>query len=245
MEEINFDFLENVDLQSVEPGVSRLGIIDKQPSGARIRLFNDGKVYPSPELVEKFELQYRAKGNPDQGNGMDIFSTSDWGQWPAGMPANLLIATFVPKSLAKVDLFASTKYDDEGKPKADVLNQGSSVFGKFLIPKLTETYGEDFFADGRLYLDLEVKEDKPLKPVNNGIYELPKPITKGKKAGTMGYERREKIVLFPLVPVVDFKEETATPAEENHQSAEPQADVKSEPVPTPDELQTANSLFSN
>lgn len=245
MKSIDFDFLNDMELQAVEPGVSRLGILDKQPDGTKIRLFNDGKIFPSQELIEKFDLQFVAKGNPDQGNGMDVFSTKDWGQWPKGMPADLLIATFVPKSLAKVDLFASTKYDDEGKPKADVATQGSAVFGKFLMPKIVETYGEDFFADGRLYIDLEVKEDKPLKPVNNGIYELPKPITKGKKAGTLGYERREKIVLYPLVPVVDYTEETSeTPvAESNHQSNEPQADAQA--VPTPDELKTANSLFSN
>jgi hypothetical protein len=269
MKEISFDFLDGLEVQSVEASSSKLGIIDKQPTGSRIRLFNDGKVFPSPEIVESFKLQYMAKGNPDQGYGFDVFSTLDWGQWPDGAPQNLVLIAPVPKTLAKVDLFASTKFDEEGQPRADVNSQGTSTFGKSLIKTLTKTYGNGLFkTDGgeRIYLDLEIRQDHPLKPVNNGIYTVPKWITKGKFANTMGYERRENIPLYPLVPVLG---ETDTPVKEEPVAVEkteapavngtPVADVTGGNVTPPKEVKVtlpsdraeaeessaANAVFGN
>ena len=231
---INFDFLDNLELESVEKASTKLGVMDKQPTGANIRLFPDGKVFPSPELVDKFELQYVNKGNPNQGNGFDVFSTKEWGQWPIHVKTQLVLIAAVSKSLGKVDLFASTRYDEEGKPKADVNVQGTSTFGKQLIEMLKDTYDQDFFADGRMFLDLEIKEDKPIKPANNGVYTIPKPITRGPNAGKLSYERRENIVLYPLIPVVpaeDTVEATEQPVVTDQAHAE-------DSVPVPEGMPT-------
>ena len=241
---VNFDFLDNLELESVEKASTKLGVLDKQPTGARIRLFPDGKVYPSPELVEKFELQYVNKGNPNQGNGFDVFSTTDWGQWPINAKGQLVLIAAVSKALAKVDLFSATRYDEEGKPLADVNTQGSHTFGKRLIDMLKNTYGQDFFADGKMYVDLEIREDKPVRPSSNGVYTIPKPISRGPNAGKLTYERRENIVLYPLVPVVDVVETTETaPVQETA----PVAESAPEPVdvPTPDGMPTETTSTDN
>ena len=160
MKEISFDFLNDVQLKEVSATTTRnkLGILEKQPTGNCIRLFPDGKVFPSDELIESFDLNYRRKDAPVQGNGFDVFSVLDWGQWPVDFntPGFLVIAP-VSKSEAKVDLFAHCRYDDQGNAKGNVATQGTSTFGKHLIKLLKETYGEEFFDGTRVYLDLEIK----------------------------------------------------------------------------------------
>tara|TARA_R100001086_G_scaffold198857_1_gene115150 strand:- start:4938 stop:5696 length:759 start_codon:yes stop_codon:yes gene_type:complete len=198
---VNFDFLDDVELEEVsgKSTVNQLGKLQRTPEGNCIRLFADGKIYPSEDLVNSFNLEYKDKDAEDQGCGFDIFHAADWAQWPADKPSDIIFIAPVDRSEPKLDVFNSTRHNDDGTPKSSVLDQGSSSFGKnTLLPMLEKVLEEDIFANGEVYVDLEIVTDKPLKVVSNGIYHLPTLITKGKNAGQMSYKRRENLVIYPL-----------------------------------------------
>tara|TARA_R110000772_G_scaffold206498_3_gene317082 strand:- start:524 stop:1063 length:540 start_codon:yes stop_codon:yes gene_type:complete len=103
----------------------------------------------------------------------------------------------VPKRLAKVDMWASTKYDENNQPKASVFTQGSNTFAKDqLVPMISEVYGVDWEATA--YVDLKVAEDSVISS-ENGIYALPKIVSTGKDKGNPTYVRRENLTICPLV----------------------------------------------
>jgi len=138
---------------------------------------------------------------PDSvGNAFDVIDTSLWMQYPKDQKRLLLVGV-VPKNLPKVDLFGSTKYSEDGQPISSVLTQGASTYGKDnLLPSLKEVYGVEPNEEG--FIDLVVAVDSDLAPLaSNGVFYVPKQITRGKDAGKADYERRENINIFPLVPL--------------------------------------------
>jgi len=162
------DFLANVTISDDEASASgRKGGPRKErnPEGMAIRVFKDGSVYPSSELVAHFDLEYKqallkekvalplkegetevkysnrfeVEGAP--GNGFDVIDTDKYPSFKVG-GNRILIISPTSKASPKVDLFGSTTYEDNGTPKSDVLSQGAKTFGKDeLIGMIEEVYG--------------------------------------------------------------------------------------------------------
>lgn len=210
------------------------------PTTADIRIWKDGSVYPSQALVEKWALEFTARtideasgkwtDNPG-GLGFDVFHTADY---PAIQGPNLVGIVPVKRSEGKVDLFASCNYytpkdatngdipegSKVGDPVTSVMDQGSNTFGKELLKMLNVSYGVVPNAEG--YIDLLVYGD-PIKNVNGSeIYNIPKKLKKGDKAGELSYVRREKVSVFVLIPA-DDNQPTGTLEDGQAKQEEPSA----------------------
>ena len=95
---LNFDFLRNVELVAPEKAKpTRVNSI-KNPEGMCIRVFGNGKIYPSKELAEKFNLEYVSKTSETGANGLDIFSSKNWGMFPQTTDSHVVFVAVVPKS---------------------------------------------------------------------------------------------------------------------------------------------------
>jgi hypothetical protein len=125
--------------------------------GLAIRIWNDGSVFPSQQLVDYFDLKFRnkfkdeevaaakeTKTKLDLGMGFDIVDTQEFPVLQT--PTRLLFISPVHRSLGKVDLFGSVSYNEiDGTPLYNVMTQGATTFGKSsLIPKIEEIYGVVF-----------------------------------------------------------------------------------------------------
>jgi hypothetical protein len=167
-----FDFLANVVINDQEEVVAKVRKggprKERNPEGLAIRLFRDGSVFPSQELVDKFNLEYvpailkerKPVGEPKEGEeqkyqnvfeiegepgfGFDVIDTKLFSVFQ--IPGKrLLLISAVDRSQPKIDLFGSTTYNDNGTPKTSVLGQGAKTFGaESLIPMVEEVYGVKF-----------------------------------------------------------------------------------------------------
>jgi hypothetical protein len=204
---IMFDFLKNlgdVEVTSgkVEGQSTRIVRKDANPTnGADLRLFKDGSVYPSKELVAEFELEYTNKDTVT-GNGFDVIDTRTWAGWKAD--THVLLIAPISKSKSKVDLFDQTKYNEDGTPISTVVDQGSNTFGKKLLTMISEIYGDVDFTD-KSYVDLVIGRGYNFA-TEEGIYYIPKAVVKGDKKGAIKVVRREYTSLYPLVI---FQEESS------------------------------------
>ena len=248
---MNLDFLKNVKLEAVAKTAKTAKVpVVKLPTEADLRVFANGKVYPSTGFAAQHELQFVPKvqvgenaGEPVMeivGNGLDIFSSLDWGMLSAARTAGALEEEFlcivvVPKRDAKVDMWASTKYDEANEPKADVFTQGASTFSKGrLLEIITSTYSINW--DEVEYVDFTMAEDSPI-PSPTGVYTIPKVVSTGAKKGQPTYIRRENINVCPLV-VAKIETIEAPQAK----PADPFANVIStEPITTASEGETDTS----
>ena len=189
-----------------------------QEDTMRLRVFKDGSIYPSKALAEKFNLEFQpvtitkegdktVKTRKDESveeNGLDVVNTNKWSQYPEGDGMKpLILISPVDKAESKVDLFGSTKYDDEGAPKTSVMEQGSNTYGKNeLLPSLKEVYGIEL-GDDQPFIDMDVIVERDLGVLSKtGIFHLPKIYSRGPKKGDIDFTRRENINLYPLVPAV-------------------------------------------
>ena len=205
---MNLDFLNNVELDTVAPKAKVA--TPKLPVDADIRVFANGRVYPSEAFAKEFALEFVKKAVDSLsgttyvvGNGLDIFDSKRWGAIKGKLPQELIFISAVPKGVAKVDMWGSTSYDDKGEPKASVLTQGSNTFAKKqLVPMLADIYGINW--ETTVYVDLKVDREHTISSPT-GIYHLPKLISGGKHKGEDTYIRREFIVVNPLT--VEHKEE--------------------------------------
>ena len=218
------------------------------PTTADIRIWKDGSVYPSQALVDKWNLNFTPRtfdeatgkwSDEPGGYGFDVFHTADY---PAIKGPNMVAIVPVPRSLGKIDLFAScnyyTKKDAEngdvpegakvGDPVTSVMEQGSNTFGKELLKMLNVSY--DVVPNAEGYIDLLVFGD-PIKNVNGSeIYNIPKKLKKGDKAGELSYVRREKVSVFVLIPTDDS--ETTDTLEEGPAKEEGSNDIGKTPSTT-------------
>lgn len=200
---MNFDFLKNVQLSVPETKTERPGrtATPKNPEGLTLRVFANGKVYPSQELVDKFNLDYLRKDSVLSGNGLDVFKSTDWGMFPVDAPQKYIFIAPVLKDLPKVDLFGSVKYNEDGTPVNSVMEQGGGTFGEQLLEMISEVYG--ITLEKGSFLDLEIKADVVVKSPND-VYFIPKTITRGEKRGQVTVVRRENITVMPLVPCAEI-----------------------------------------
>lgn len=197
---MDFSFLNTVTVNKVEeaPKSKSGGRVaqEKNPKeGLTLRLFKDGSIYPSQKLVDKFNLEYT---KDKSGNGFDVFSSSNWNQYPKDAE-NVVFISATSKENARVDLFGQAREVNGELTK--VMEQGSKTFGKELIKMLGEVYGTELLSDdifnGKKYVDLQVIEDITMPSVDN-IFYIPKMTNKGEHKGVMTTERRENAILHPL-----------------------------------------------
>lgn len=226
-------FLKDITIQEVANTTPRTAKRESNPpSGLTIRVWSDGSVYPSAELVSRFSLEYpKAKvsvfeAKNDDGTaklddsgapvtkrtievdhsvpsfGFDVFTLNKWTQ-VANVPEDVIVVGVTPRSESRIDLFDRCKFQDNGQPVSSVMDQGANTFGKnFLLPMLLEVYKMSPADHVNGYIDLEVETSINLADrVPNGIFMLPKVVTKGENKGKADYVRREGISIFPLVPV--------------------------------------------
>lgn len=192
---MNLDFLKNVVVETPETVKTPRVAKDKNPTGGLIlRVFKSGKVYPSEELVQHYDLQYKNRNSSDQGYALDVFSSKNWAQFPADAPENYIFINSVRRGSPKADLFASCGYDDNGEPKSDVMTQGGGSFGKSLVEMVESTLNitiED-------YVDLTVDTSIAI-PSSTGVYYLPKVVSRGENKGKIDAVRRENVVINPVI----------------------------------------------
>jgi len=206
---MNLDFLKSATLEKVvverasKTGGSNLV---KQPTHGDLRVFKNGRVYPSDELMEKYSLEYFPKlesVDPVTGEvkiaiigmGVDIFSSVKWGMLK-GVEQEVLFIGFIPReNNHKIDLWGSCQYEGL-EPKTSVLEQGPSVFGSnSLVDYLASAYGVDW--ETAKYVDLKVEFEIPMKSEDD-VYHLPKLVSRGDNKGKATYARRELIEIYPL-----------------------------------------------
>lgn len=161
----------------------------KNPTGPTLRVFANGKLFPSPELVSLGHLEY-THDDENPGFGMDFFKSEDWKPYPADAP-KCIIFGFVKRKEPKVDLFAGAKSE-----KTSVMSQGPK--SPALVEAITAVYG-DIFDKEKGYIDLVLSTETPIK-TENEIYLIPKTLKKGTRAGETTYVRREHINLYPCEP---------------------------------------------
>lgn len=219
---MNFDFLRNVQLSVPEtktkaekPG--RTSVI-KNPEGLTLRVFANGKIYPSQELVDMFNLEYPTKDSINPNNGLDVFKSTDWGMFPVNAPQKYIFVAPVSKVSPKIDLFGSVKYNEDGTPVNSVMEQGGGTFGEQLLEMITEIYG--ITLEKGSFIDMEVNADVIVTSPND-VYFIPKTVARGEKKGQITVVRRELITVMPLVPCSEITN-TSENVEEISEEAEVQ-----------------------
>lgn len=190
-----FDFLKNVSVASNKKESKRGERVyssqELNPTnGADLRVFKDGRVYPSEALVKQDNLEYGS----ENGQAYDVFASKQWAWFPSDVQAVVFIAA-VPKTAPKADLFK------EAQDNTSVLDQGSKTFGKNeLIQMLADAYTEGsvdkLFGESK-YVDLVIVRDVTVE-TPDGIYLIPKKVSRGEDKGKPTFQRRENITLNPL-----------------------------------------------
>ena len=168
---MNLDFLKHVKIDEEELGKKA----PRSGSGRRkdwnptypnsIRIWKDGSIYPSADLVERFDLEYSDRPVDDladavkadagaepaadakkprwkqPGNAFDIIDTDEFPVLK--VPQRMIVANVVSKAEGRADVFASGDWEPvTGKSRASVLEQGATTFGKnTFIPMVEAVYG--------------------------------------------------------------------------------------------------------
>lgn len=201
---MDLNFLKDVKLEPVKKSVATRASVIKLPEDADIRVFANGKVFPSKAFAELAKLEFVPKAvviegsDPEViGNGLDIFSSEQWGMVDLG-ENKVLFCYLVPKSYAKVDMWANTKYDAAtGEPKASVFTQGASTFSKAqLLGMIADVYGTDW--ENTEYVDMVLVVEN-IMPSASNMYDIPKIISGGEKKGQWTNVRRQNINVCPIV----------------------------------------------
>ena len=236
------------------------------PTTAAIRIWGDGSVFPSQELVDKYNLNFTPRkldeatgkwADDAGGNGFDIFDTKNY---LAIQNARFVAIAAVPRSEGRIDLFGSCSYYSQkdanegtlpegasvGQPIVSVMDQGSPTFGKSLLVMLNEVYGVTLNDEG--YIDMEIKGvpdaqgvEQPFRnPNGSPVYMIPIVVTKGDKAGEPTYARRENVEIFALLPVADSKIGALPVKEKKTEKSGP--DVTDQNAQAPEPAMSASAL---
>lgn len=191
-----FDHLKNLVVK--DPNSTKVKTVrtkeSKNPTGLTIRLYANGEVYPSEEAVNHFDLNYYHK-DVMSGHGFDVVDSKTW--LPLTDQPRMLLFGWVSKHEPKVDLFAATRHENDGTPKANVLEQGT-VSTKLL--NLVKEMG--MWTTGVKFVDLVILTDYPVV-TDNGIALIPKEVERGENKGKATYERRENETFYPVDVVTD------------------------------------------
>lgn len=228
-------FLKGITLEEVAKSERTGGGVKKDRNPAEdfmgIRIWKDGSVFPSAALVKEFNLEYpkatitagTTSGGKEKkvyefpngaGFGFDVIDSRDWIQYKGEQ--HFVAVAITAKDEPKVDLFASTKYKEDGTPFATVLEQGAATFGKTMLPVLFEVYGVEPNKEG--FIDLQVETSMNLKSLSsNGIFLFPKVTSRGEHKGKADHVRRENCDMFAITPVEDVTDsEVPEPPQEGN-----------------------------
>lgn len=204
--------------------------VSRNPEGMRLRVYRNGAIYPSMDLIKAFDLEYKNRPTEEQikaskleegavalehpGYGFDIFPSEDFKAIQSA--ASLIFIAPVAKNEPKVDVFGSTVYNEDNTPKASVADQGTVTFGKeTLIPMLKEVYGIEFPEEVK-FRDFDVLDStgEPgqiaapfMMPEGKPIAFVPKKVSRGKKEGEMTVVRRNDPKVYFIYPVDVVEEE--------------------------------------
>lgn len=229
------DFLASAEVEEVAPGATGGPRKQRNPNPAilAIRVWKDGSVYPSEALKDKFNLEYpqvtyvttpvppKKEGDAptskktiqypkEPGNGFDVIDSRVWGAYKGGN--NALFIAAVPKDAPKVSLFGTCTWDENGKPKTSVMEQGAVTFGEaVLLPAIKDIYGIDLLAEGseKEFVDMIVfdtfkdstgKEHNLTAMLSKPLTLVPKRVTRGKDKDKDDYERRENLQIWGFMP---------------------------------------------
>lgn len=201
---MDLSFLKNVQLKPIEVKTAekRVRTVEgKNPTTADIRVYNNGKIYPSLALVDEYKLEYAhrdASAEAVENNefGFDIFSSLKWGMIMGQLPQELIFISPIAKSEPKVSLWGACRFNEDGTPKSSVVDQGMSSFCKDeFMPMLTAVYGIDW--ENTRYVDLVINREEIIQSPNK-VYHLPKVVSSGPKKGKDDYITRENIIITPL-----------------------------------------------
>lgn len=214
---MNLDFLSEVKLAKTEVKTRATSIDTVPATGAALRLFKDGRIFPSAQFVEDWSLEYVSKGEA-VGNGLDIIDTDHFTSYPKTAPRIAMVA-LASKDLPKVDLFGSVGYNEDNTPKTSVLTQGSKTTGAALITMLEEVYGVQLFANDERFVDLVVSTEHGLT-TPNGIYQLPTKVARGDKKGQLDYKRRTNTELWALTLLEEIVTDEASAMTDHGVSSE-------------------------
>lgn len=165
----------------------------RNPEGLAIRVFADGSVYPSRQLVDDFKLEYvtRKAGEDEAVSfGFDFFDSSEWP--PLAAHPRMIVFGAVPKSQPKVDLFSACRYDDAGVPRSSVMTQGTVSTA---LLDLVRSMG--YLTTDQKYCDLQILTAFPIT-VQDGIANVPKVVERGENKGEKTYQRRENATFYPV-----------------------------------------------
>ncbi len=215
---MDLGFLSNVVLNA-DASAPRRPKKERMPVNAHLRIFKNGAVYPSQELIDLLGLEYvpqtqdaegKWKEPENPGNGFDVCLSSDFPAFSSPVPV-IVIAT-VSRIHSKISLFGSVSYVKEadaerklGEPLVTVGQQGSTTFGaEELLPMLAEIYGVVPGPEGYMDLNLVGKDAQP-GVTNPWVFDrpvyVPKKVARGELKGQASTVRRENSKYFVLVPV--------------------------------------------
>lgn len=226
-------FLKSAKLEEVEEKKRPSGAtkeFNPNPAVLAIRVWRDGRVYPSQALVDKFNLEYQSgryetkdipevkddQGNVTQpagvkrvftpsetpGNGFDVIDSRLLVGYHA--EGHMLFIGAVPKTEGKVDLFSTTRYKEDGSPMTTVMSQAAATFGKdVLVSAIRDIYGVEL-GDKKEYVDMmivdEIEGVKITETFSKPIIYAPKRVVRGANQGKPDYVRRENMTLYGFVP---------------------------------------------
>lgn len=207
---MDLSFLKTVEVIEVATKAKAARVsLEKTPvEGADLRVYKNGRIFPHPSTVEKFSLEFGPKQEVEingktklitVGNGLDIFNSNDWQM--ISSPETLLFVAIVPREgNAKIDVYASTTYEEDGTNKRSVYNNTISTFGAdVLLDELATVYGVDW--ETVEYVDLCINTDFQIKAPRD-VYSIPKVVSRGEKKGEAVFITRNNIEVYPLTPFV-------------------------------------------
>lgn len=198
---MDFSFVTEVTLDEIVPGTrtGRAPLAVTIPENADLRLFKSGRLHPSIAFATENNLEFmnlpkKGEESPIE-NGLDFFTSLDWGMVKGKLPQEVLFISVIPKSLPKVDVFGQTRYEEDGSPKASVFSQGGGKFVKSrLLDMITVVFNINWETTS--YVDLKVAPQ--VVKSSNGVYHLPTLVASGPNKGEVTYKTRNNIVINPV-----------------------------------------------
>ena len=217
---MNLDFLKNVDVKeiAVQAKASRVSLNKTPKDGADFRVYKNGKMFAHPDTTEGFNLEFAPKEDGVLvGCGLDIFQSKDWPM--IAIDENMLFVGIVPREgNSKIDVYGNTGYNEDGTPKRSVMSNSVQSFVKeSLIPMLEELYGVNFEEVD--FVDLVIQTDFPIVSPN-GVYAIPKVVSKGKNKGESTLKARKDILVCPLTLLEESIESNQVDLEDSIEEVE-------------------------
>lgn len=199
---MDLSFLKNVEVKevAVKAKAARIGLEKTPATGADFRVYKNGRIFTHPTTAATYDLEFGPKikvgeNEHTAGCGLDIFSSEDWQMIVTPEPL-LFVAIVFREGNAKIDVYGSTTYEEDGTNKRSIDNNTISSFGvEFLVPALASVYGVDWEKVD--YVDLVINAEFQIKSPKN-VYSIPKIVSRGERKGESVFVTRKDVQVFPL-----------------------------------------------